>query len=402
MDSLRKLTRLYLRVGLQMAPPGTLLGRANHLAFAAAHASRMRALRRRLVAEQRGEFFTTSGTHVRYDIARACNARRVDGLALVFFMGLGDYLMSTPLLAALRAAYPALPLYAYASTTKDQVNSPLVAAQLEANPAIDRTFRYQGQHITDQGRVAAYWKNYDYSTALQDVPEHFLVLPMLYDLDPILPHRVTSLFETFDLPPPWPVPVPLLPRQIVSDPAKAMLDRIRAEARAFQASGIVCCHFDVRSSGYVYPDASEIMRGLLDQGRFVISFSRLDVAAAGYIDIDINHVSLNDSIEILRALAADPMPLHIISVNSVLWAISAGLGIRNLGLHTFYDESIHQYVYANTFVVSQHLYPRIPATRVFLAPSGRYREAANPSGGALTSYDPGFVLDCFRALATAL
>jgi len=401
MDILQPLKRLYFRVGIHMAPPGTLLGRANNLAFAAAFAGRMRALRRRLAAEQRGEFFSIASTHVRYDIARARAARRVDGLALVFFMGLGDYLMATPLLEALRTAWPELPIHAYASTSLDQVNSPLVAAQLEANPCVARTVRYPGRHMTDRGRVASFWKNYDYSAALADVPEHFLVLPVLYDLDPSVPHRVTSLFDTFGLPPPWPVPVPRLPRQALSDRAQAVLDQIRAAARAFQARGIVCCHFDVRSSGYVYPNAAEMVRGLLEQGRFVISFSRLELAAAGYLGIDIREISVGDSIEILRALATEPLPLHIISVNSVFWAISAGLGIRNLGLHTIYDESIHQYVYSNIFVVSPHLYQRIPATRLFLAPPGSYRQTPNPAGGSLTSYDPAFVLDCFGRFLAA-
>jgi hypothetical protein len=401
MDSLQKLKRLYFRVGLHTAPPGTLLGRANQFAFAVTFAGRMRALRRRLIAEQRGEFFSVAGTHVRYDIVGARAARRVDGLALVFFMGLGDYLMATPLLAALREAWPELPLQAYASTSLDQVNSPLVAAQLEANACIAGTFCYKGRHVTDRGRVASFWKNYDYGAALPDVPEHFLVLPVLYDLDPLVPHRVTSLFDTFGLPPPWPVPVPLLPRQPLSDRAQAVLDQIRAGARAFQASGIVCCHFDVRSSGYVYPNAAGMVRGLLEQGRLVISFSRLELEAAGYLGIDIRQISVGDSIELLRALATEPLPLHIISVNSVFWAISAGLGIRNLGLHTIYDESIHQYLYSNIFVVSQHLYQRVPATRLFLAPPGRYRETPNPAGGSLTSYDPAFVLDCFRGFLEA-
>jgi hypothetical protein len=80
----------------------------------------------------------------------------------------------------------------------------------------------------------------------------------------------------------------------------------------------------------------------------------------------------------------------------VMWAISAGLGIRNLGLHTIYDEALHNYVYANTFVVSQHVYQSVPATRLMLAPPGSYRETPNPAGGTLTSYDPAFVVACFR------
>jgi hypothetical protein len=76
-----------------------------------------------------------------------------------------------------------------------------------------------------------------------------------------------------------------------------------------------------------------MVRGLLDQGRFVISFSRLELEAAGYLGIDIRETSVGDSIELLRALATEPLPLHIVSVNSVFWAISAGLGIRNLGAH---------------------------------------------------------------------
>ena len=181
----------------------------------------------------------------------------------------------------------------------------------------------------------------------------------------------------------------------------ALLETIRSRARDVGASGIVCCHFDVRSSGYAYPNAAEIVHGLLDQGRFVISFSRLDIVEAGYLGIDIRDISVGDSIEILRALATEPMPLHIISVNSVMWAISAGLGIGNLGLHTIHDESIHQYLYSNTFVVSQHVYHRVPATRLFLAPRGSIRETANPAGGSLTSYDPAFVLDCFHGFLTA-
>ena len=401
MDIPQPLKRLYFRIGVHSAPPGTLLGAANRRAFSLAFSSRMRVLRRRLSAEQRGAFFQITGTHVRYDIEAARAARPVEGLALVFFMGLGDYLMATPLLAALRAAYPELPLHAYASTSLDQVNSPLVAAQLEANPCIARTLRYQGRLVTDQGRAASYWKNYDYGEALQDVPENFLVMPVLYDLDPAVPHRVTSLFETFGLPPPWPVPVPVLPRQELSTRARAVLDAIRAGAHGCGARGIVCCHFDVRSSGYVYPNAAEMVRGLVEQGRFVISFSRLDLAEAGYLGIDIRDISVGDSIEILRALAAEPMRLHIISVNSVMWAISAGLGIGNLGLHTIHDESIHQYLYSNTFVVSQHMYQRVPGDRLFLAPPGSYRETANPAGGSLTSYDPTFVLDCFHGFLAA-
>jgi hypothetical protein len=401
MDILQSLKRLYFRLGVHTAPPGTLLDWVNKRAFNVAFARRMGALRRQLIARQRGEFFSTAGTRVRYDIAQARAARRVDGLALVFFMGLGDYLMATPLLQALRAAYPDLPLYAYASNSMDQVNSPLMAAQLDANPHIARTFRYQGHHVTDRGRVASFWKNYDYSDALKEVPEHFLVLPVLYDMDPVLPHRVTSLFETFGLPPPWPVPVPLLPRQPLSARAQAMLDGIPAGARAVQASGIVCCQFDVRSSGYVYPHAVDLVRGLLDQGRFVISFTRLELDAPGYLGIDIREISVGDSIEILRALAAEPPALHRISVNTVLWAISAGLGIRNLGLRTFHDEAMHQYLYANTFVISQHPHRSVPATRLFLAPADVYRETANPAGGSLTSYDPAFVLECFHLLLGA-
>jgi hypothetical protein len=183
--------------------------------------------------------------------------------------------------------------------------------------------------------------------------------------------------------------------------AQAMLDGIPAGARAAQASGIVCCQFDVRSSGYVYPHAVDLVRGLLDQGRFVISFTRLELDAPGYLGIDIREISVGDSIEILRALAAEPPALHRISVNTVLWAISAGLGIRNLGLRTFHDEAMHQYLYANTFVISQHPHRSVPATRLFLAPADVYRETANPAGGSLTSYDPAFVLECFHLLLGA-
>ncbi len=174
MDILQPLKRLYFRIGVHTAPPGTLLNAANKRAFSLAFSSRMRALRWRLIAEQRGEFFSIAGTHVRYDIARARTTRPVDGLALVFFMGLGDYLMAMPLLQALRAAYPELPLHAYASTTLDQVNSPLLAAQARGRSVHCQDVPLSGP-AGDRSRTCGRMLEelHDYSEALQDDAREF-------------------------------------------------------------------------------------------------------------------------------------------------------------------------------------------------------------------------------------
>ena len=256
---------------------------------------------------------------------------------------------------------------------------------LRNNRHIDVVFSYRGQ----PGR---HWTDYDFRYCLKDVPRNFVILPVIYDVDPLVMHRVTSVMETFNLPVRWPVPPPILEPSRMSPAATEILADIRRHARGHAARGVVCCHFDTRSSSYVYPGRDEAVRGLIESGYTVVSFTQLETPRVGAIAIDVTRVTPEDTIELLRALRSEIRNLSMLSVNSVMWPISSALGIAKLGLHLFLDMSIHQCLYPNIFVVTLHAYSRVSPSRMFVAPEDAYGEPSAPNGPPLTNFAPRFIL----------
>lgn len=379
-----RLRRAYLRLGIHTSPPGTLANYVHHW-------TRRAALHKQLKQGASNVYRRSAYGGVQYyDIDRIRRRRPVGGIALVFFMGLGDYLMATPVIAAIRLAHPDLPIYGYTSVHADSVNSPLLIHLLRSNPAFDAVFAYEG-------RPAGAWTSYDFRDALKDIPEDFLILPVIYETEPAIYHRVTSLMETFGLSVKLPVAAPVLPQVALTPPAGAIIDAIRQRCAMLSPRGIVFTHFGARSSGYEYPDSDDLVRRLAKAGYLVVSLSPIGVTDARVIAIDITTISPPDTIEILRSLQRDPLDVFILSVNSVMWPISAGLGIRNLGLHIFWDNGLHQYLYPNIFVVTRHFYERVSPSRQFIAPGGTYEERKG-KGVIFTDYDPGLVMDCFMRM----
>jgi hypothetical protein len=380
----------YLRIGMHAAPPGTLLHQI--------HALLRRVYRHRMYRyatadpAMRGRYGATR----LYDIARLRRSRRVDGLALIFFMGAGDYLMATPLIRALRAAHPDLLLYAYASSHTDAVSSPLVIQLLQTNPMIDRVIPYRG-------RPRGSWLDYDFSDALASVPPAFVILPVVYETTPAVYHRVTAVLETFGLPVDFPIPVPITYATKLSPAAEAMAKTIRNRIEKTAPERVVCCHFGARSSGYEYPYADRLVGYLLRQGFLVVSFSPVDVENTQLVTIDVSTITPNDSIEILRGLKSERPELAMISVNSITWPISAALGIPNLGLHVFNDESVHQYLYPNLYLITNHVYPTVSPFRFFLVPDGAYQTRRSADRAIMfADYKPEFVIDSFETMASLL
>ncbi len=329
-----------------------------------------------------------------YDIARLRRVRPVNGLALVFFMGAGDYLMATPMIKALHQAHPDLPIWAYVSSNADPVNSPLVFQLLKANPLIHRVAQYRG-------RPRQVWTEYDFSDALNDIPDDFVILPVVYETNPTVRHRGTSLLETFGLRVELPLPTPIAYKAEMSPLAAEILCSVENRLARDPPKGVVCTHFGARSSGYDYPHAIRLGRLLLERGYHVVNFSPTGTQDANLTEIDVAKITPTDSMEILRSLKTRLPRLSMITVNSIMWPVSAALDISNLGLHTFWDGAIHQYVYPNIYVVTQHNYSTLSPTRLFLAPHASYEERKSPDGMTLfTDYKPGYVADCFEAMSS--
>ena len=381
------LYRCYRRIGCHTAPPGTL--------FFLVHCLVRRIIHRRIFGFVSGNAYTRAryGGIPYYDIRRIRQTRPVSGLALVYFMGAGDYLMTTPLVRALHLAHPDLPIYGYGSTHTDNVNSPLVIPLMKVNPFIDRVFGYDG-------RPRSIWSDYDFSDALKDIPKDFLILPVFYDVEPCVYHRATSVLETFSLPVDLPVVAPIAYPAQMSPAAEVLLRSIQALIQTGPFTGVVCAHFGARSSGYEYPYAQDLVGRLVKIGFLVIIFSQVDIQAEAVVQVDISKISPTDSIELLRALASESHSFFMISINSLMWPITAALKIPNLGLHTFKDPAIHQYLYPNTFVVTQYTNTQIPPSRWFFAPENAYALRRMNEQAWFTDYKPGFVLDCFQTMVS--
>jgi hypothetical protein len=379
------LSRVYRRIGIHAAPPGTL--------FFLIHSLGRRILYRRIFGFVTGNAYTRArfGGIPYYDIRHARKTRSIEGFALVYFMGAGDYLMTTPLISALHLAHPDLPIYAYGSSHTDTVNSPLVIQLLRVNPLIERVFSYSG-------RPRSVWMDYDFSDAMKDIPKNFLVLPVFYDVEPLVFHRATAVLETFGLPADLPVPAPIAYSTMMSATAQTVLRAILTRIETTEATGIVCTHFGARSSGYEYPHAEDLIERLIKLGMLVVSFSPVDLRDDKLIQVDITKVSVTDSIEILRALSTAPAPLFMISVNSIMWPVSAALGIPNLGMHTFWDPAIHQYLYPNIFPITQHFYTQLSPSRWFCPPDLAYQTRLVNDRVWFTDYNPPYVIDCFQTM----
>jgi hypothetical protein len=135
-------------------------------------------------------------------------------------------------------------------------------------------------------------------------------------------------------------------------------------------------------------------------GFFVVTFSPVDIDHENVVQLDVTTISPTDSIELLRALSAAACPLFMVSVNSLMWPITAALDIPNLGLHTFKDPAIHQYLYPNIFVVTQYANPMISPSRWFGAPENVYQLRRLNGDTPFTDYNPGFVIDCFQRMVS--
>ena len=324
--------------------------------------------------------------HVYYNLDNALAVNKnIKGFAFVFFMGIGDYLYTTPVLDTLKKKYPSIPFYGYVGENFDRNNSPLVGKLLEENPAFEKVSYFKGT------RHPLIWKNYDYSAVLADVPRDFLVIPVYYEYGTHISHRVNSLFETFGLPVPNKLPVPQMyfPKQIASV-VNGYLKQI--QQRANGKKGIVFLQLDSRSSNYAYPHVNALAKELIAQGYFVMSVSQGGPTedVANYLEIDIKQLSINQTWQLLYILKQQ-FSLYVISVASVFWAASAGLGLPNLGLQHWIDKKIHNVWYPNIEVVTPYIYKYLPQEKQIYAPAQSY----TPHNKKIVDYKPQWVARWF-------
>ena len=324
--------------------------------------------------------------HVYYNLDNALAANAdIKGIALIFFMGIGDYLYTTPMLEALKQKYPSLPFYGYVGAQFDRNNSPLVGKLLEINPTIEKVFYFNGT------RHPLIWKNYDYADAFQHIPDHFLVVPVYYDYSIQIPHRVKSLFDTFGLPIPEQTPAPVM--YYAKNPSETVLDYLKTISfRAQGKKGIIFLQLDSRGSNYVYPHIHKLAQGLIDEGYCVVSVTKGGpLANPCYVELDIRQLAIHETWYLLALLKAQHK-MYVIAVNSVFWAASAGLGLPNLGLQHWIDKKVHNLWYPNIEVVTNFIYPHLPREKQIFAPAESYTR----HNKKIIDYKPDWIIKWFK------
>ncbi|MDE1901739.1 MAG: hypothetical protein KGI37_08860 [Alphaproteobacteria bacterium] len=416
---LRLLKNIYLRIGFHTAASGTLLHGVHarllkmfHLFFPppppVARQIEIRAgipLTRPLWSKKSDGYTayvegTDSGyiywdvhklsDRVVFDIDRAVAKMEVKGIALIFFMGLGDYIFTTPLLTALWHKFPGIPLHAFISTATDKNNSALIKDLIIHNPHIDHIHFYDGQRTEDSVQD---WRNYDYTEALKKVPEQFLAIPLFYGYDTSVRHRVYSLFDTFSLARTAHVLPPEIHLSAVPATSVSLFFQRIMSALHNGGRGIVFVQLDARSTSYVYPYIDVIVDRLVDLGFVVISVTPLTTNKENRVFVvDFTQFKIIDSIHLLKMLAdAAGEKIALLTVTSVFGSVSAGLGIRNVQMWHADDEMMPTMWYPVHHVIARRDYPALPQESITVAPPSEYE--INSSG--LVDYRADFVVDVF-------
>ena len=309
------------------------------------------------------------------------------GLGLIFFMGMGDYLFATPVLERLRKKYPNRFLRAYTGRFADNNNSALNYRLLKTNPIFDDVVRFDGYPRSE-------WWFYDtsmayYHNASEGTP--CLMLPVLY-AHPAYYHRTIALSKTFGIQEKVERPI-LYPCQEARERAEKFIDGFGG----FKGRHVILLHCDARSSGIAghemkiriagmlrseFKDAIILTVGEIAEPSFIReSLTRkqyqfwsspiLDTsekfmgdpaAGGGIISLDLKTMSILDSIEVVR-LAQEHTNLTAICVNSVFWPITSALAIPTLGLHLFSEYCVADYWYGNIHLLTSQFIKNIPKNK---------------------------------------
>jgi len=329
--------------------------------------------------------FTFDREHMQYNFDYAQQTGGVKGLALLFALDAGDYFYLAPLVAALKARYPQWPIIAFATRNAGEVNSPLIFELLRNDPNINEVRFFDGKQTRN-------FKNYDYSDAHRQTPPGYLAVPVFGEHLATNRHRVASQFETFGLPLPNTVPLPLVHLPPLPPPhVFQLLERIKQQCTKQAKRGVAFLQVDSRSSHYTYPYADELASGLSDRGYFVLSASKLKNPPPASHVLDFGEFALMDSIHLLKLMQDEFADLRIVSVASVFWSVSSAFGIPNLGMQQFRDDAMHNYWYPNITVIAHRDYAGLPVPARFLADAEDYTLDARNNA----VFAPDFVLECF-------
>jgi len=339
----------------------------------------------------------TPDARVSYNLAQAIRILGAECIALVFFMGAGDYLMMNPVLSDLRKACPGVKLLGCVSSSKDAHNSPLVAELLACDPNIDEVIEYAGSPGSDD------WRHYNYQDVLFRIPAKTIVIPMLYTYSLSARHRLLEFYDLFHLPKPSIVMAPQLHINArAAAECACALDNITSNASSSGKDRIAFVHVETRSSCYSYNKTDQLVKRLVDNGYFVVLVSQasssdwlMAISNSDMFLVDPMVFSLPGSMALFRALAADYVGRFVsITTPSLFWHVSAACNVKNISLHHRHDPCVHNTHYPNIHLLSFCDYPCVPSSNITIVPPQYCEYDAN----GYCHYDDRIIVEAANAL----
>lgn len=309
-------------------------------------------------------------------------------LHLIFFMGIGDYIYTTPLWVEIKNKFPSIKLIAYVSKNMDLINNPLVYDLLNNNPLFSQVYYFDG-------RPGNSWEEYDFSDIKQYINKtnsSNLICPVIFKhTDVNSMHRVNEIFKAFSLECDLDkIPLPLL------SILKNDYDKSSEIAKFInnQDKEVIFIHMETRSTSYNYKDDFELIQKLIDMNYYVVYIKKdadFDFNKNDFYNLNINTFNLFESIAFIDSIKSKK---YFIATNSLMTPISSALNIPMLSLFILKDSTQTRLVfYKNMRVVTvdKNCHDFLPNNYSLLIPMQKV-EIIN---GSLISYKTQTIVESF-------
>ncbi|WNL26811.1 methyltransferase domain-containing protein [Arcobacter cryaerophilus gv. pseudocryaerophilus] len=289
----------------------------------------------------------------------------VKKLHLIFFMGIGDYIYTTPLWAEIKKKFPKIKLIAYVSKNMDLINNPLVYDLLRKNPLFSEVYYFDGKPGNS-------WEEYDFSDVKQYLNTNNssnLVCPVIFKhTDVNSTHRVNEIFNAFSLE--CDLNTRTLPLLYILKNDYNKSSEITKFINS-QDKEVIFIHLETRSTTYNYKDDFELIQRLIDMNYYVVYIKKdvnFNFNKSDFYNLNITTFNLFESIAFIDSIK---IRKYFIATNSLMTPISSALNIPMLSLFILKDSTQTRLVfYKNMRVVTvdKNCYDFLPKDYSLLVP----------------------------------
>lgn len=292
-------------------------------------------------------------------------SNRTTKIHLIFFMGIGDFLYTTPVWEKIKKLFSNIELIAYVSKQMDIMNNPLVYDLINNNPLFSRVYSFNG-------KLGKTWEEYDFSDVGQYInkQDNELICPVVFKHTDINSnHRVDEILKAFSLQGDSKrTPLPLL-YIAKKDYFKSLniSDFINNQNKR-----VIFLHLETRSTNYNYNDDEQLIKELISKNYFIIYIKKdsyFSFSKDSFYNLNIGNFNLPESIAFIDSIKIEK---YFIATNSLMFPISSSLNIPMLALFILRDSTQTRQVFYNNMrvvTIDKNCYEYLPSGYCTLVPT---------------------------------